>query len=62
MSSGCSLTDSRAVFYTQELQQRQRAAGDQKKRFSDQPKATLMKCSLPSAQLETLAADREEWR
>ena len=45
-----------------ELQQGQRAAGGQKKCFSDQLKAALRKCSVPPAQLETLAADRVEWR
>jgi len=50
----------RRILYS-ELQQGQRAAGNQKKRFSDQLKATLRKCSIPPAQLETLAADREEW-
>jgi len=51
----------RRILYS-ELQQGQRAAGGQKKRFSDQLKTTLRKCSIPPAQLETLAADREEWR
>ena len=51
----------RCILYS-ELQQGQRAVGGQKKRFSDQLKATLRKCSIPLAQPETLAADREEWR
>jgi len=51
----------RRVLYS-ELQQRQQTVGGQKKRFSEQLKATLKKCSIPPAQLETLAADREEWR
>ena len=51
----------RRVLYS-ELQLGQRAVGGQKKRFSDQLKATLRKCSIPPAQVETLAADREEWR
>jgi len=51
----------RRILYS-ELQQGQRATGGQKKRFSDQLKATLRKCSIPPAQLKTLAADREEWR
>ena len=51
----------RRILYS-ELQQGQQAVGGQKKRFSDQLKATLRKCSIPPAQLETLAADREEWQ
>jgi len=50
----------RRILYS-ELQQ-ELATGGQKKRFPDQLKATLRKCSVPPAQLETLAADREEWR
>jgi len=52
---------SRRILYSQ-LQQGQRAAGGQKKRFSDQLKATLRKCSIPPAQLETLAGDKVEWQ
>jgi len=50
----------RRILYS-ELQQGQRAAGGQKKRFYDQLKATLRKCSISPAQLETLSADKEEW-
>jgi len=50
----------RRILYS-ELQQGQQAAGGRKKLFSDQLKAALRKCSIPPAQLETLAADREEW-
>jgi len=45
-----------------ELQQGQRAAGGPEKHFSDQLKATFRKCSIPPAQLETLAGDRVEWQ
>jgi len=49
----------RCILYS-ELQQGQRAGG-QKKRFSDQLKAALRKCSIFPAQLET-PDDRVEWR
>jgi len=51
----------RRILYS-ELQHGQRAAGGQKKRFSDHIKATLRKCPVPPDQLEVLAADRDTWR
>jgi len=51
----------RRILYS-ELQHGQRAAGGQKKRFSDHIKATLRKCSIPPDQLEILATDRDNWR
>ena len=51
----------RRILYS-ELQHGQRAAGGQKKRFSDHIKASLRKCSVPPDQLEVLAADRDTWR
>jgi len=36
--------------------------GGQKKRFKDQIKSSLSKCRIPSARLEELASDRDEWR
>ena len=44
------------------LQQGQRLAGGQKKRFSVHFKDTLKKCSIPPEQLEVLASDRNTWR
>jgi len=44
-----------------ELQHGQRAPGGQKKRFSDHVK-TILKCSIPPDQLETLASDRVAWK
>ena len=44
------------------LQQRQRSAGGQKKRFSIHIKDTLKKCGIPPEQLEVLAPDRDTWR
>ena len=40
----------------------QQVPGGQKKRFSDQVKAILKKCSIPPDQPETLASDREAWK
>ena len=44
------------------LQQGQRSAGGQKKRFSIHIKDTLKKCGIPPEQLEVLASDRDTWR
>jgi len=41
------------------LQQGQRSAGGQKKRFSIHIKDTLKKCGIPPEQLEVLASDRD---
>jgi len=43
------------------LQQRQRSAGGQKKRFSIHIKNILKKCGIPPKQLEVLASDRNTW-
>ena len=51
----------RRVLYS-EIQNGQRDVGGQKKRFSDQVKATLRKCSIPPNHLKALAADRNAWR
>jgi len=44
------------------LQQGQRSAAGQKKRFSIHIKDTLKKCGIPPEQLEVLASDRDTWR
>jgi len=44
------------------LQQDQRSAGGQKKRFSIHIKDTLKKCGILPEQLEVLASDRNTWR
>ena len=44
------------------LQQLQRTAGGQKKRFSIHIKDTLKKCSILPEQLEVLVSDRDTWR
>jgi len=51
----------RRLFYGA-LQQGQRSAGGQKKRFSIHIKDTLKKCSIPPEQLEVLASDRDTCR
>ena len=51
----------RRVLYSK-LQHGQRATGGQKKRFWDQVRAILRKCSVPSDKLDALAADRVAWR
>jgi len=43
------------------LQQGQRSAGGQKKRFSIHIQETLKKCGTPPEQLEVLASDRTTW-
>ena len=51
----------RKVFYGQ-LQQGQRSAGGQKKRFKDQLKMALKRCKIKPADLENTAADHNTWR
>jgi len=45
-----------------ELKEGRRTVGGQYKRFKDCLKATLRKNAIPPDQLETLAADRKDWR
>ena len=45
-----------------ELAQGQRSVGGQKKRFKDNLKSTLKKCSIQPSTLETVASNRSQWR
>jgi len=59
----CYLPGSKLVYIASlALQQGQRSAGGQKKRFSIHIKNTLKKCGIPPEQLEVLASDRDTWR